>query len=104
MKKRLKKLKIFILILLCVVAGGVFVFVCRSDSLQNTEVYAPADATLVMHYDDYLSDFDYDSAVILDPGKPDSYKVGYGVRNGTKDKAVVTLENGSLHATGTGKG
>ena len=105
MKNKGKKLKIFVLILLCVVSVAVvfaFVLSRQCDSLDFTQVYSQADSTLVMYYDDYLSEFDYDSATIIDPGEPYSYKVGYGVRANTKDKAVVTMENGALHATGTG--
>ena len=61
-----------------------------------------ASGKITMYYDDYFSDFDYETVEILDEGVPVSFKVGYGVEAGTMDDAVVTLKNGIIHATGIG--
>ncbi len=63
---------------------------------------AESDEVLTMKYDDYFTDIDYSTVEIILKGEPESYKVGYGVKEGTKDDAVVTVENGVLHAVGIG--
>ena len=57
--------------------------------------------SLSLRYDDH---YDVTGKVveIIDAGTPTSYKVGYGVAEGTLDDAVVTLEGNYLVATGIG--
>ena len=63
------------------------------------ETEKPAvSATIGLKYDDRLEG----NIEIIDFGTPTSYKVGYGVAEGTKDTAVVTLEGNTLIATGIG--
>ncbi len=56
---------------------------------------------LSLRYDDRY-DVSGKSVEIVDAGKPTSYKVGYGVAEGTFDDAVVTLSGEKLIATGIG--
>lgn len=58
------------------------------------------NGVITLKYDDYYSN--YESIEIIDYGNPESFKVGYGVTEGTKDDSVVALENGVLHAVGIG--
>ena len=54
-----------------------------------------------MRYDDHL-DMTGKTVEIIDAGTPTSYKVGYGVAEGTLDDAVLTLDGDTLIATGIG--
>ena len=56
---------------------------------------------LPLRYDDHY-DVTGKTVELLDAGTPSSYKVGYGVAEGTLDDAVVTLEGNYLVATGIG--
>ena len=70
-----------------------------ADALAFLEQYnAPV---LEMQYDDHL-DMTGKTVEIINAGAPTSYKVGYGVAEGTLDDAVVTLEGDTLIATGIG--
>ena len=73
---------------------------CSIGYLQVWENGEPAE-TLALRYDDHY-DVTGKTVEILDAGKPTSYKVGYGVAEGTLDDAVVTLEGNTLIATGIG--
>ena len=53
------------------------------------------------YYDDRMDVSGLD-VEITDAGIPTSYKVGYGVAEGTPDSSVLTLENGFLRASGVG--
>lgn len=55
---------------------------------------------ITLKYDDYYSDCE--SVKIIDKGKPESFKVGFGVPEGTRDDAVVAVKGGVLHAVGIG--
>ncbi len=57
---------------------------------------------LSLRYDDRY-DVSGKTVEIIDAGKPTSYKVGYGVAEGTLDDAVITLDGEKLIATGIGK-
>ena len=57
--------------------------------------------SLPLRYDDHYDVTDK-TVEIVDAGTPTSYKVGYGVEDGTLDDAVVTLSNSTLIATGIG--
>ncbi|MBR2889163.1 MAG: Ig-like domain-containing protein [Oscillospiraceae bacterium] len=57
--------------------------------------------TLSLRYDDHY-DVTGKTVEIIDAGVPTSYKVGYGVVEGTLDDAVITLEGNYLVATGIG--
>lgn len=59
-----------------------------------------ADEVIGLKYDDFYSDFQ--SIEILDPGEAESFKVGFGVPEGTKDDCVIAVEDGVLHAVGIG--
>jgi len=65
-----------------------------SCSICGTIILSP-------RYDDRY-DVSGKSVEIVDAGKPTSYKVGYGVEEGTFDDAVITLDGEKLIATGTG--
>ena len=56
---------------------------------------------LSLRYDDHL-DMTGKTVEIIDAGTPTSYKVGYGVAEGTLDDAVLTLDGDTLIATGIG--
>ncbi|MBQ3501654.1 MAG: SGNH/GDSL hydrolase family protein, partial [Oscillospiraceae bacterium] len=56
---------------------------------------------LSLRYDDRY-DVSGKTVEIVDAGKPTSYKVGYGVAEGTFDDAVITLDGEKLIATGIG--
>ena len=56
---------------------------------------------LFLRYDDRY-DVSGKTVEIVDAGKPASYKVGYGVAEGTLDDAVITLSGDKLIATGIG--
>ena len=56
---------------------------------------------LSLRYDDRY-DVTGKTVEIIDAGKPTSYKVGYGVAEGTLDDAVITLDGDQLIATGIG--
>lgn len=58
--------------------------------------------TIIMYYGDELSLSCYSKQTIVKKGTPNSYKVGYGVTSGSKDDAVIELENNVLYATGVG--
>ena len=57
--------------------------------------------SLSLRYDDRY-DVSGKTVEIVDAGKPASYKVGYGVAEGTPDDAVVTLAEDKIIATGIG--
>ena len=86
MKKRL----ISLLLCLCLMFSSAVIYSIAAD-----------DAMTLKYYDDRM-DVSGRSVEILDAGKPISYKVGYGVEDGTRDSAVITLENDTLIATGVG--
>ncbi len=86
MKKRLVSL----LLCVCLVISSVAIY----------GIAAEEEITL-KYYDDRM-DVSGREVRILDAGTPTSYKVGYGVADGTRDSAVITLENGKLIATGVG--
>lgn len=56
---------------------------------------------LSLRYDDRY-DLTGKTVEIIDAGTPTSYKVGYGVTEGTLDDAVITLDGNQLIATGIG--
>ena len=56
---------------------------------------------MTMKYDDRY-DLTGKTVEIIDAGTPTSYKVGYGVAEGTLDDAVITLDGNQLIATGIG--
>lgn len=58
--------------------------------------------TITMYYGDELSLSSYSKEKVVKKGSPKSYKVGYGVKNGTKDNAVIKLKDDVLYATGVG--
>lgn len=66
-----------------------------------------ADATesdcITLKYGDRYIPENCDSFEIIDSGKPTSFKVGYGVKDGTYDDAVIKLENGVIRASGVGE-
>ena len=103
MKNKAGKFKKLILFLLCLVPAAVSIFFLpEAGSEEYRDVYSSYAGSLELYYDDYLDGSYYTEFEIIDPGKPDSYKVGYGVPSGIKDKAVISEEKGVLHATGTG--
>ena len=53
-----------------------------------------------LKYDDYYTDFE--NIEITDAGVAESFKVGFGVPEGTKDDCVISVEDGALHAVGIG--
>lgn len=57
---------------------------------------------LSMYYDDHL-DLTGKTVEIIDAGKPESFKVGFGIEEGTPDEEVLKLEGNTLIAAGTGK-
>ncbi len=70
------------------------------------EVNAVNDEEFVitLAYGDRYSPENCDSFEIVDAGKPTSFKVGYGVKSGTRDDAVLKIENGVIVASGIGEG
>lgn len=58
------------------------------------------DKVIALRYDDYYTDFE--NMEILDAGQAESYKVGFGVAEGTRDDCVIAAEDGALHAVGIG--
>ena len=72
----------------------------ENDYLVTGDLVVPPEH-MTISYDDHL-DMSGKSVEIIDAGTPTSYQVGYGVEEGTKDTAVVTLEDDVLVATGIG--
>ena len=68
---------------------------------ELTFVCSTAPETLSLRYDDRY-DLTGKTVEIIDAGTPTSYKVGYGVAEGTLDDAVITLDGNQLIATGIG--
>ena len=58
-------------------------------------------SNLHLRYDDHY-DVTGKTVEIIDAGTPTSYKVGYGVADGTPDISVITLDGDTLIATGIG--
>ena len=69
-------------------------------AISFTALSASDSNVIALKYDDYYND--YKSISILDCGEPESFKVGFGVPEGTKDDAVVAVDDGVLHAVGIG--
>ncbi|MBQ2900175.1 MAG: hypothetical protein IJE28_10565, partial [Oscillospiraceae bacterium] len=73
---------------------------CKLDYIAVWENGEKAEP-LSLRYDDRY-DVSGKTVEIVDAGKPTSYKVGYGVAEGTFDDAVITLDGEKLIATGIG--
>lgn len=69
-------------------------------AISFTALSASDSKVIALKYDDYYND--YKSISILDCGEPESFKVGFGVPEGTRDDAVVAVDDGVLHAVGIG--
>ena len=65
------------------------------------EVFLKEIVPISMKYDDRYN-VTGKTVEIIDAGTPTSYKVGYGVAEGTLDDAVITLDGNQLIATGIG--
>lgn len=89
-------------------AARFFVFLLFSCVLFSAVAYTSVSSAkgqiIKLRYDDYYNLSEYKAVEITDSGEPESYKVGYGVRKGTKDDAVFEIVDGVLHATGVGEG
>lgn len=74
-------------------------------SVSASETEGSNDATVItLRYGDRYIPQDCDSFEIVDGGIPSSFKVGYGVEEGTLDDAVLKAEDGVIRAAGIGEG
>ena len=70
--------------------------------IEYIQVWENGDTEPIsLRYDDRY-DITGKTVEIIDAGTPTSYKVGYGVAEGTLDDAVITLDGNQLIATGIG--
>ncbi len=65
---------------------------------------AAEEKVISLKYADRYLPENCSSFEIIDAGKPTSFKVGYGVEEGTPDDAVLKAENGVICAAGIGEG
>lgn len=72
-----------------------------ADALSFLKKNEEKIAAIHLRYDDRY-DLTGKTVEIIDVGTPTSYKVGYGVAEGTLDDAVITLDGNQLIATGIG--
>ncbi len=82
-----------------------FLIALSFASVLSVGFFAAGQAeTIELKYDDFYALSGYETVSVADAGKPESYKVGYGVAKGEKDDAVFEVVNGKIHATGIGTG
>ena len=71
------------------------------DKIAETVLSYLKSESMSLRYDDHV-DLTGKTVEIIDAGTPTSYKVGYGVAEGTLDDVVITLDGETLIATGIG--
>lgn len=99
MKTKNRRFRILaLLFVLCLMLGlSGFAYATKAEA-ETAETHKE----LNMYYDDH-KDMSGQTVVIVDPGKPDSFQVGFGVEEETPDEVVLRLEGDTLIAAGTGK-
>lgn len=73
-----------------------------SFSVNATQAVTEGNVVTLAYGDRYIPE-NCDCFEIADAGKPVSFKVGYGVNEGTPDDAVLKIENGVIRASGIGE-
>lgn len=99
--KRIKKLFVSFLAVLTILTS----VLPAAFSVSAVEADSETENNLItLKYGDRYVPQDCELFEITDAGVPTSFKVGYGVEDGTPDDAVLKKENGVIRASGIGEG